>query len=471
MLMLLRQFVERRWVLVLATGVLGVRLLVALAVVPPWQHPDEPSHLLFARVLAEQDTPDVAYTPRPAASDATDVLVPTFLQGASFRTRRADPGLERELLTSMAEHGWWPYYGRPQPSPLPTSLTEAGLSVVDSEPTLYYVTAAWVLRALDVTSLLGQLYVLRWISALLGIATLWCGWAGTRRLFGVQLADLTVLLLSVLPQFALVSTGVSPGPLVNLCGAVLWWQTAVLFTGDRSVRTVALVWLAALVGLLTKRAGIPLGVMAAGVTVLAFVRSWWTGTFKVRGLVVASAAMFVLAVGVVVLLPDEVERILRTLWVTVISRSMNPESASLEYFERFTWTLLDSAWFYAGWMRYPAPISWTWLVRGLMVVSLLGLGAAAWRHRMRPSLPVVIAFGLVAVQVAAIYAVHFRLHVGPQGQYLFPVLAPMLALFWIGLRGWWPVRRWPVLAAGLITTVILFDLVGWSAVLIPLYVG
>ena len=230
----------------------------------------------------------------------------------------------------MAEHGWWPYYGRPQPSPLPTSLTEAGLSVVDSEPTLYYVTAAWVLRALDVTSLLGQLYVLRWISALLGIATLWCGWAGTRRLFGVQLADLTVLLLSVLPQFALVSTGVSPGPLVNLCGAVLWWQTAVLFTGDRSVRTVALVWLAALVGLLTKRAGIPLGVMAAGVTVLAFVRSWWTGTFKVRGLVVASAAMFVLAVGVVVLLPDEVERILRTLWVTVISRSMNPESASLE---------------------------------------------------------------------------------------------------------------------------------------------
>ena len=226
-----------------------------------------------------------------------------------------------------------------------------------------------------------QLYVLRWISALLGIATLWCGWAGTRRLFGVQLADLTVLLLSVLPQFALVSTGVSPGPLVNLCGAVLWWQTAVLFTGDRSVRTVALVWLAALVGLLTKRAGIPLGVMAAGVTVLAFVRSWWTGTFKVRGLVVASAAMFGLAVGVVVLLPDEVERILRTLWVTVISRSMNPESASLEYFERFTWTLLDSAWFYAGWMGYPAPISWTWLVRGLMVVSLLGLGAAAWRHR------------------------------------------------------------------------------------------
>ena len=441
MLTSLRQFVERRWVLALATVVLGFRLLVALAVVPPWQHPDEPAHLLFARILASQDTPDLS--------------------------RRTDPRFERELLESMAEHGWWRHYGRPQPAPLPRSLTDAGLTVIDSGPVLYYVTAAWVLRAFDVTTLLGQLYVVRWMSVLLGIATLWCGWAGTRRLFGVELADVTVLLLAVLPQFALVSTGVAPGALVSLCGAVLWWQTAVLFTGGRRGYATGLIWLAALVGLFSKREGIPLVVMASALTVLRF---WRTGTLTTRSLVVAGVTALGLAAGVV-LLPDEPVRIVETLLAMLISRSMNPESVSVEYFERFTWTLLDSAWLYAGWMRYPAPISWAWLVRALMVVSLAGLGLVAWRHRRRPSLPIGLAVGLVAVQVAAIYAVHFRLHIGPQGRYLFPVLAPLLVLFWIGLRAWWPVRKWPVVAAGLITTLILLDLVGWSAVLIPIYVG
>ncbi len=440
----LRGVFAGRWVLALATGVLAFRMLVAIAVVPPWQLPDEPTHLLFARILASQETRDMS--------------------------QRTDPVIEAEVIASMAEHGWWRFYGRALPDPLPATLGDAGLSVVDTGPTVYYRGAAWVLQTLGVRELLDQLYFLRWVSALLGLATLWCGWAGTRRLFGGEVADVTVLMIALLPQFALISTGVAPGPLVSLCGAVLWWQAAALLTGGRRVRTTTLLWGAALLGVFSKREGIPLAVMAGGVTVLALLRAWANGVFRTERLLVAAGVGAAVAVTVGALVSGEPIWILDSLSNLLLFRSMSVESGTWEYFQRFSLTLLDSTWFFAGWMRYPAPMLTVWLVRVAVAVSFVGLALVIWRQRSTmPMFPVWIALGVVVIQLAAIYAVHFRLHVGPQGRYLFPVLAPVCALIWIGLRGWCPDRAWPGLAAGLVAALALLDLVGWTAVLIPIY--
>jgi len=431
-----------RRVLAIATGILLFHFLVALAVVPPWQHPDEPVHLLFSRILAGQTSFDLS--------------------------QRTDPVLEREIVASMAEHGWWRHYGRPVPDSLPPDLTRVGLAVVDSGPTTYYVLAAILLRTLGVDTLLGQLHALRWLSALLGVLTLWCGWAGTRRLFGLFAADVTVLAVALLPQFALASTAAGPGALVTFCGAVVWRQAGPLLAGEH--RAGVLVWLAAGVAAVSKREGLPLLAMAAVVTLFSVARIRIEPGLPRRVLRAAGVAA-VLSLLVTVFLQEEVVRISDTL-PRLLDRPMDPESRSWAYFRRFSVTLLDSAWLYGGWMRYPAPTPWMMTVRLLVIVSGGGLMWLIWRGGWRPHWrPVAVAVLFVAIQGAAIYVVHFRLHIGPQGRYLFPVLFPAMAVFWVGLRSWWSTRTWPLVATALVVILLLLDLTGWGTLLIPTYVG
>ena len=438
-----------RWLLATVTVVFVLRLLLALAVIPPWQAPDEPTHLLLVRILAGQTTPDLS--------------------------RRTGLAIEGEVVASMAEHGWWRHYGRLTPDPLPRDLTDAGLTVVDSGPISYYVSTAAVFRSLGVESLQAQFDALRRLSAVFGVLTLWCAWAGTRRLFGPSVADLSAAVIAIHPQFALVSTSVGPGAVVSFFGAMVWWQGAVVLTAGR-LSAAALLWASAALGALAKRDGLPLVVMAAVITSLGLLRGIHPARFGARALMAASLAVGLAAVGAV-LAADEVSRIVDTLPLLLFDRSLDPESATWAYFGRFSLLLVDSAWLFAGWMRYPAPPLWVLTVRVLMALSAGGLLILAWQHRRRlstvwtPPYGIWLPLVLVAIQVSAIYAVHFRLNVSPQGRYLFSVIAPMVVVFWIGLRSWWPRRAWPLVAGGLVAALLLLDVVGWSALLIPLYVG
>ncbi len=423
-----------------------LRGALAIAIVPPWQHPDEPQHLALAHVLASRTELDL--------SDRRDV------------------NFEHRILRSMAAHGWWRHYQERTPDPVPASFDGVPdhLSTTVNNPPVYYLLASAVLTLGGIEDLVTQSYALRWMALALAAPTLLCIWAGTRRLFGPWAAGGATLLTAVHPQFVLMSTAVNPAALINLCGAVFWWQAARLLTGAPAAATLALLTGATLVGVFTKRSGAPLVLMLATVPMIAWARGR-IGPWRASWPAVVGAAGGLVVIGLLAAawLWPEVERLgaswsygLRFLWAD--------RARDWGFFRSFTAGLFDSAWLVAGWLRYPAPSVWLTLMRLLVVVAaggcLVGLrrpAMAAWRTGF------VLAGALVALQVAGVYGGLWVNGYGPQGRYLFPVIGPFMALVWVGMHAWWPCQYWAYVSIGVVAFFVVFDVVGWGYVILPAY--
>ncbi|MDA1095159.1 MAG: hypothetical protein O3A25_18115, partial [Acidobacteria bacterium] len=159
-----QQPARARLLLTLAMSIFLLRGALAIAVVPPWQHPDEPQHFALVHVLARQTRLDL--------------------------TDRRDLDLERRILISMAAHGWWRHYGEALPNPLPTDFAQVPehIATTSTMPPVYYILGARVLKLSGVEDLVAQAYVLRWMALAIAVPILLCVWAGTRRLFGSWVA-------------------------------------------------------------------------------------------------------------------------------------------------------------------------------------------------------------------------------------------------------------------------------------------
>jgi hypothetical protein len=420
----------------------------AIAVVPPWQHPDEPQHLALAHVLARQ-----------AELNLSD---------------RRDADVEHRILRSMAAHRWWGHYGEVAPNPLPASFNGVPdhISSTATQPPAYYVLASAVLARSGIEDPLRQSYALRWMALTLAVPTLLCIWAGTRRLFGPWVAGGAMLLTALHPQFVLMSTAVNPAALVNLCGAAFWWQAARLLTGAPAATSLAVLTAATLVGVFTKRAGAPLVLMLAAVPLIAWVRgriAVWRASWP--AVVGATGGLVVATVVAAVWLWPEIER-LGDSWSYSIKFSWADRARDWGFFRRFTSGLFDSAWLVAGWLRYPAPPVWLILMRVLVVGAaggcLVGLrhpAMAVWRTGFA------LAGVLVFIQVAGVYGGIYVNGYGPQGHYLFPVIGPFMALVWVGTHACWPRQYWPYVSIGVVAFFVVFDVVGWGHVILPAYLG
>ena len=110
-------------ILLLVLVVFIFRMALVIAVVPPWQGPDEPGHFEYIQVLASQ----VQFDPSERGSDLH---------------------IQQAIIGSMAEHGWWRHFSEPDPTPLPQdfSAVSHGVSSVTSSPPFYYLIAAGFLR-------------------------------------------------------------------------------------------------------------------------------------------------------------------------------------------------------------------------------------------------------------------------------------------------------------------------------------
>ncbi len=427
----------------LITTVFAFRLLMAVAVVPPWQGPDEPQHFAFVRILT--------------------------LQSSLQLEQRGSTAIEGEIVQSMAEHGWWAHYREPVPDPLPADFTPLvdHLYRVETAPPLYYLLAVAVLKGLGITDLIGQYYALRWLSVFLAVLTLWCGWAGTNLLFGGYVAAGATALLALNPQIALMSITINPAVLVNLFGAVIWWQSARLINSDKTMLPVVAVATAAVLGVFTKRVGASFVGMAALAGVLACAQAGLFSRRRTRSLTAVAGVLMLGVVGLALLIPDELAR-LREHWSYILTGSINDRARSGAFFTSFSTLLLDSAWLAAGWLKYPAPLAWKLVIRALTLVAIGGLILFVVRgDRWRPRIGAAAA--LVLVQITAVYVGLYLNGYGAQGHYLFPVMAPWMAMLWIGLHGWWPQARWPVVGGVVLATMFVLDVVAWSVVIVPAY--
>lgn len=125
-----------------------VQIAVFLAIVPPWQHYDEPAHFRFAwsRVHLDSQQGDRFFTP-------------------------IDPEMVRETLSSMVQYGF--YETLPSPNYLRTyALDTLGHSQSGEFP-LYYDLLRWPLQLLRHTDVTTQLQAARFLTGLFYLAMIW----------------------------------------------------------------------------------------------------------------------------------------------------------------------------------------------------------------------------------------------------------------------------------------------------------
>ena len=439
--------------LFLAAAIFVVRTVLALVIVPPWQHPDEPQNVALIRLLKETGST------RPL-----DDLIMRYRGGT-----RDDPATEPLIVASMVQHRWWEHYGRPVPDPAPTTFKAAG-EVVGTDFGLpgggmfYFKSFAAAFLALGIDGVLPQLYLLRVFSASCGLLTLWLAWASSRIAFGTPIAAAVSVVLALHPQFLLVSTAANPDALVNAFGAAAWYFAVRCLAGGALLANGAGLLTAAVAAGLVKRVGVPL--LAGAATTLLFF-SGRPIREHLRILAVTGAAVAAVALIAWRWAPDEFTRVIAS--TSFIDERWVLGDLSLTRFWRFVAGLLSSAYLSAGWLRHPSPLP---LLAVAFLATVVGLAGVCWGWK-GASAPSRRAFALAAVftgvQLIATFAVHFPIGSSAQGRYLFPAMVPFLALV---VAGYSSISFTGSNDARLAVPVLIAaacDVIGWTLVIVPAY--
>jgi hypothetical protein len=430
-------------VLAVAIVVLVARMMLAVLIVPPWQHPDEPIHVAAAEVWRSRIT----------GNDAQD------------------RGREAEIIDSMIRHGWWRHYGQPlPPGPQPTRFVSTGtvFSTIGLVPESssyappYYAAVGWLLSRASRGAVERDLYVMRIVSMLCTVGTLWVAFLGSRLALDALGAATVTTLFALHPQLAIASTTAGPDAFVTCAGAILWWQTMSALRGPHQARSLAILWHAAVGAAMVDRLGIALIPIAFVVTAVVSVER-----LRFRS-AAAALALVALAVALVVGTIPAIRSPLRiSLAETLVASS--PGDA-FHYFGRFTAFLLSSWWYSLGWVRYFAPQWWVVSTAVMTTVALVGTGRAFARSRDMRRV-IILAVANLLCLLAALAWVFLRVRVGAQGRYLFPVIVPTLILFWLGTSAWLPTRMRHVGSMALVATFAVLDVIVWVVVALPAYMS
>lgn len=241
--------------------------LLFLALVPPWQHYDEPGHFEYAWLLAHHDN--------------------------LWHPGKPDPAMRREVVASMQEHhffwnlsepepGWWFNY---------TQLRH---------PPLYYMLVSLPLRLVSDLSMAEQLAVARLVSLLLFMVTVVAVIGGVRTLTppGHILRWAVPLCLVLTPPFVDSMTA------VNNDVAAVMFSTLFLWGSVQTVRAGLTWWRAAwvIVAALLAAASKNIALFApALIPLVVVVALWkqrgWRWLWLVTALFVAGAALSVACIG------------------------------------------------------------------------------------------------------------------------------------------------------------------------------
>ena len=415
------------------------RAVIADATVPPWQGPDEPGHFALAYGLT-----------MPLASQSS---------------------IEGAVLQSMVRHGWWDLYEDPPPADLTNFGFVAGIGVGTLAQPLYYSLAAAALKVSRPDGLEAAYVHLRWFSVLLGIATLALGWAGSRLLFGPEIAAGAAAIGALHPQFLLGAIAVNADALLYVCGALVWWQAARVITAHRPGFSAVMMVLAAVAALLTKRIGMVLVGVACVVGMAALVVD------RARR-VTRRNVMFVAVSGLVgasaLLAADRLFtgqfQTWTSLWMDALTIRRPLEDASVGEAFTFVRMAVDYFWLIAGWLRFQPPPLWLWTARMLVLIGVAGAAIVTveWRTK-RDGLWMAWLF-VVAHVMAMFFVVFWTIPSAPQARYLFPAFAPITVLLYIGLRRAIPLAVRQHSLAGLVVVLALMDITGFATVHVPTYI-
>jgi hypothetical protein len=230
---------------------LGLGLLFSL-VVPPWQAPDEPRHVEYAILLSRK--------------------------GWFLHQDDLSLDLQRQILSSMWDFDFWRLIGRQQPERLPDSfyadpfLIRSGTRLAGESP-LYALLPALLFRLLPGDDVLLCLYILRWFSVALSVATVAVACLVSFQLFPQDRFLMVAIpaFVACLPMFQFIGASANNDALVTLCSALLIWLLVRMLHRGVSWRSAVLAGFLTVLSVLAKRTGL----FTVPLALVALPLSWW----------------------------------------------------------------------------------------------------------------------------------------------------------------------------------------------------
>jgi hypothetical protein len=416
--------------------------LLYLAVIPPWQGPDETGHFEYAWLLAR-----LGRLPKP---------------------QDASPAFERELLGSLYEWRYGEYIGRPLPEAMPLRLNDLpanifarqSRTVLSGQFSLSYLWQALFLLPTRSQDLADQLRVARLSSVLINVGITWLAFLTFSELTAGRrsLAYAMTAILVLVPQHTFVNSMVGDGPLAELLACLVFYCWARLFGNRREALLVPGILLGTVAALFAKgTAGflVPLDIGLAvwygvrrfrlpssdpGLPARAGSRVPTPGSRRWHGW--ALTGMTVVLSGMAVWLLGHVPSPLGVPGEGVIRGGLLAgdwiwrDPRGFTFTQALLWSH-DSFWAYFGWMSLPVSQRW--------YGALLLAGAAAafgWvvgrpsRDALAPRAGRLAGAAFLTALVAFVWFSLLRNQGGYyqfQGRYLFPAAVPAVFL----LAGGW----------------------------------
>lgn len=430
------------YVLLLVTLVRGVSYL---AVVPPWQAPEETAHFAYAESIARNGY-------------------------RALRSSAVDPNIHQEIYTS-AERFQFSKFTKP-------NFFSTGKPPY---PPLYYVTAAFLLRPLRATDLMIRFYTLRLVSVVLGLLVVLFTYFTARELYPDQPAIwlCSGVFVSFLPQFIFVSSSIGPDSLVSALGAVVIFLLILMIRDGRSKSKIGLVISAAALGLIVK----PSAVILIPITFLTLLFCLGRSAPVRKGLLMWMAFGFAITcLSLVVCFKFGVfSKTLASYFG--VKRFIGVEYYILgyvlpnkEWWNTFYRVLFQSFWLTFGWMGFALKPAWYVLLKSMVAMSAIGLGILLTNVLRDPSrLTSWQKSGLVLLFLSSLFSIMdahlyhgIRLQLA-QGKHLFVTLPATAILITIGIREILPKRFLNLGSLLFIIFFIVLDCVSLLGYIFPTY--
>jgi len=416
--------------LILITG------LFYLFFIPPWQSPDECRHFAYGILIGKD--------------------------------KKLEPSLDKEIVESMDTFHAWKYQSVNCPHPLPNRLKKVpfyGVIVgkVSGKSTLYYSLNSYIIKKLKIKGILNQFYMVRSISFLFFILSVYFTYLSARIIFKENFLYClaAVSLVSFLPQFLIISTSVNPVNLAILLETVLIYLIIRSLHSDNKWPIAIFGSFLIALGFLNDRIAL---FMIPPFLVLLFIYFFQSIRIKqLKKILIYSVIIIFLSVGLFLLIQYFFPSLLRTiLEQSIVKRGIRAISKFLQFFPlsstksilSFFCGFFMSFWYVAGWMRFPYIID---IYSVLVFICLLvGLGLLIYLYnyfiQRKPKTSIsfntflVLMAAVISLLVGTIISKFPRLDPGhgAQGRYIFPAISAIGILFVLGLKEITPEKweRW-----------------------------
>lgn len=333
-------------ILVLVSSLINGLLFVAL--VPPWEHYDEPTQFEYAWLVANR-----SYRPEPGDYDQK---------------------MRREVAASMVENKFFNHLNFRPNLLSSTDPVWIGISQT-SDPPLYYYLAAIPLRLLRFTDIVIQLYAARLVSLLLFLITILLAWGIIREITPKYhpLHWMVPLTLALLPGFVDSMTAVNNDVgAVALFSLFLWSNILLLRRGVNIFRILVVVITAGL-SILTKNTiyiVVPLGLLIIFLAFFKGKKQWLSWAILGAGILAIIITSFSLdnAAGWLYIYPTEIPTQSRGISPVTGDHAIQIKiSPTLIPPELFQWIRPDKATFVRG---YSVTLgAWIWAEEPVDIVA------------------------------------------------------------------------------------------------------